>query len=75
MSGANAVADIDMIGTEALASFTFADDAECRKLGYIGSKSYIRATITPAANAGNLFVAGMWVQGHPASAPTANPPQ
>jgi hypothetical protein len=75
MSGANAVADIDLIGTEALASFTFADDAECRKLGYIGSKSYIRATITPTGNTGNLFVAGMWVQGHPASAPTANPPQ
>ncbi|MGX1417427.1 hypothetical protein ACVII1_007131 [Bradyrhizobium elkanii] len=75
MSGAVAVADKDMIGTEALAGFTFADDGECRKLGYIGSKRYIRATVTPSANTGNLFLAGMWVLGKPSSVPTANPPQ
>lgn len=75
MSGANAVADQDMIGTEALSSFTFSDDGECRKLGYIGFKRYIRATITPTGNTGNLFLGGMWVQGHAASRPTANPPQ
>jgi hypothetical protein len=75
MAGANTVATTDMTGTTALASFGFADDSECRKIGYIGSKSYIQATITPSANTGNLFVAGMWIQGHPTSAPTANPPQ
>jgi hypothetical protein len=76
MSGAAAVDDKDMIGTEALAGFQFDDDVECRKLGYIGNKRYIRATVTPAGNAaGNIFLAGMWVQGHAASAPTANPPQ
>jgi hypothetical protein len=74
MSGAIAVADADMIGTEALAGYGFADDAECRKLGYIGNKRYIRATNTSSGNTGNLFLAGMWVLGHPASAPTANPP-
>lgn len=61
---------------EVLASFDFGDDNECRKLGYTGSKRYIRATVTPANNAaGNIFLAGIWVQSHPASAPTANPPQ
>ncbi|MGY4572590.1 hypothetical protein [Bradyrhizobium sp. USDA 3256] len=75
MSGAAAVADKDMIGTEALAGFTFADDGEVRKLGYIGSKRYIRATITPTGNTGNLFLAGMWLLGKPSSVPTANPPQ
>jgi hypothetical protein len=75
MAGANAVATNDMTGTTALASFTFADDAECRKIGYIGKRRYIQATITPTGNTGNLFVAGMWVQGHAVSAPTANPPQ
>jgi hypothetical protein len=76
MAGANTVAATDMIGTPALASFQFDDDIECRKLGYIGSKRYLRATVTPSGNdAGNIFLAGMWVQGHPASAPTANPPQ
>lgn len=75
MTGAVAVADADMIGTEALAGFQFDDDVECRKLGYIGAKRYIRATVTPSANgAGNIFLAGIWVQGHAASAPTLNPP-
>jgi hypothetical protein len=75
MAGANAVAANDLTGTTALASFTFADDNECRKIGYIGSKRFLQATITPTGNTGNLFVAGMWVQGHPNSSPTANPPQ
>jgi hypothetical protein len=76
MSGATAVDDKDMIGTEALASFTFADDIECRKLGYIGNRRYVRATVTPSGNdSGNIFLSGIWVLGHPSSAPTANPPQ
>lgn len=75
MSGANTVAATDMIGTAALASFTFADDIECRKIGYIGSKRYIRATVTPANNTANLYLAGVWILGRPASVPTANPPQ
>lgn len=76
MSGAAAVDDKDMIGTEALAGFQYDDDVECRKLGYIGSKRYIRATVTPSGNdSGNIFLAGMWVLGHPSSQPTANPPQ
>lgn len=76
MSGATAVADKDMVGTEALAGFTAADDdTKAKKLGYIGNKRYIRATVTPSGNdSGNIFLAGVWVQGHPASAPTANPP-
>ncbi|UZE46981.1 hypothetical protein ONR75_18410 [Rhodopseudomonas sp. P2A-2r] len=75
LSGANTVAATDMIGTAALASFGFADDGECRKIGYIGSKRYVRATVTPAANTGNLFMAGMWILGRVASVPTPNPPQ
>lgn len=75
MAGANTVAANDLIGTGALASFNFADDVECRKIGYIGNKRYIRATITPANNTGNLFLAGMWILGRTASVPTANPPQ
>lgn len=65
MSGATAVADADMVsqtnGTapEAAGSYTFADDAESRAIGYVGSKRYIRLTITPANNTGNHFVAGV----------------
>jgi hypothetical protein len=73
MAGATAVADIDLIGTELLAAFQFDDDVECRKLGYSGAKRYLRATVTPSGNdAGNIFLAGMWVQGFPNSYPTAN---
>lgn len=75
MSGAVAVADSDLIGTEALASFTFADDAETRKIGYKGSKRYVRATVTPAGNdSGNIFLSGVWI-GTPLDQPAANPPQ
>ena len=74
LSDAAAVADADMIGTEALASFTFANDGVTRKLGYIGSKRYTRLTITPANNAGNAPIGAVCILGHPHQTPTANPP-
>lgn len=65
-----AVADAYLLGTEALASFDFSDDNETRKIGYIGSKRYVRVTITPANNAaGNIFIAGCWLQAGPRVAP------
>lgn len=71
-----AVADEFLLGTEALAGFTAADDDnKVRKIGYRGGKRYVRVTITPSGNdAGNIFIAGVWVLGHPRTAPTANPP-
>lgn len=71
-----AVADEFLLGTEALAGFTAAnDDNEVRKIGYKGNKRYCRVTITPASNgAGDAFIAGVWLLGHPRYAPTANPP-
>jgi hypothetical protein len=70
MDGAEAVADADMIGTEAAASFTYANDGVTRKLGYIGGKRYTRLTITPAAaDSGNSPIAAVAILGHPAVAP------
>ena len=69
-----AVSDDQLVGTEALAAFTFADDGECRKIGYIGDKRYVRLTITPANNTGNAFVAAIALLGMPSLRPTANPP-
>lgn len=66
-----AVADADMLGTEALAGFTFGDDNETRKLGYIGSKRYIRATITPVNNSGDACVSATWAQSGARKAPQA----
>lgn len=74
MTGASAVADADLLGTEALAAFQFDDDNETRKLGYIGSKRYTRLTITPVGNASAALLAAVAVLGHPQIAPTANPP-
>lgn len=71
-----AVADKDLVGTEALAGFTFANDNACRKLGYVGSKRYLRATVDDdVANSGNLFLAGMWVLGYRHESPPPNPPE
>lgn len=52
LSDAAAVPDADLLGTEASASFTFAEDSKCRKIGYRGIKRYVRLTITPANNTG-----------------------
>lgn len=71
-----AVIDAELLGTEALAGFTYADDVECRKIGYVGNKRYVRVTVTPSGNdSGNIFLAGIALLGHPLIAPTANPPQ
>lgn len=71
-----AVADAELLGTEALAAFDFADDGETRKIGYTGNRRYVRLTVTPSGNdSGNIFIAGVAVLGHPVLGPTANPPQ
>lgn len=66
LSDAAAVADEDLILTEASASFEADDDDnEVRKIGYRGSKRYVRVTITPAGNdSGNIFLAGVWTFTH-----------
>lgn len=69
-----AVADEYLNGTELLAGFQFDDDGESRKIGYTGIKRYVRATVTPANNTGNVFLAGVWVLGAASRQPTANPP-
>ncbi len=73
-SGFTAVADDDLLGTEALAGFQFDDDNECRKLGYRGVKRYTRMTITPVGNASAAVICAVAILGSPAVAPTDNPP-
>lgn len=74
LSDAAAVADAELLGTEVLAAPLFSDDDKVFKIGYIGNKRYVRVTVTPGANTGNVFVSGVWVLGHPILAATANPP-
>lgn len=70
-----AVADTFLLGTEAQASFNQGDDNECFKIGYVGSKRYVRVTVTPANNSTGCYVAGAWLLGHARKKPAANPPQ
>ncbi|ODM71686.1 hypothetical protein [Bradyrhizobium elkanii] len=73
LSDNTAVADADLVGTEAAASFDFSADNKVFKLGFRPSgKRYKRVTITPANNTGNVFLAGAWVT-LPLMRPTANP--
>lgn len=69
-----AVADAFLLGTEAQAGFAFDDDNECRKIGYVGGKRYLRATITPANNASAALISAVWVLANARTAPSANPP-
>jgi hypothetical protein len=71
LSDAAAVADAYLLGTEAEAGFDYDDDNGTRKLGYIGPKRYIRATITPANNTGNVFLSATWAQSGARKAPIA----
>ncbi len=61
LSDAAAVDDAFLLGTESPA-FLFSDDNKTFKIGYVGPKRYVRVTITPAANTGNIFLSGTWVQ-------------
>jgi len=65
----------DLLGTSALASFTFADDNKVFKLGFLArGKRYKRVTITPTSNdSGDALVAAVWITA-PLKVPTANPP-
>jgi hypothetical protein len=70
-----APASTDIVGSTTLAAATFADDNETRKIGYVGSKRYVRLTVTPSGNdAGAYQVAGVAILGRPRNMPTANPP-
>lgn len=67
-----AVADDFLLGTEALASFDYADDSQIKSLGYAGSKRYTRMTITPANNTGSAVFGVVAIQGDAIHAPVTN---
>ncbi|HYH63347.1 MAG TPA: hypothetical protein VD866_01475 [Urbifossiella sp.] len=56
LTGGAAVVDAELLGTEAGASFIFSDDNKVAKIGYLGSKRYVRLTLTPANNTGAVLV-------------------
>lgn len=74
-SAHTAVADADLIGTEALAGFTFEDDGECKKIGYKGDEDYVSIEIdNGTANTGNAPIAVLCLLEPYSSADAPNPP-
>ena len=63
LSDAAAVPDKQLDPTEAIATPKFGSDDSARKIGYVGEKRYVRLTITPAANTGNIFLAILAILG------------
>jgi hypothetical protein len=74
LSDAAAAPAADLIGTVTDAGFNFADDDETRKIGYQGTKRYVRIRITPANNSAAANLCAVAVLAHPHVAPTVNPP-
>ena len=56
--------------TEAVMAFDFADDDSVRKMGYVGEKRYVRMTITPVGNTGNIPIAIIAIMGDADRRPT-----
>lgn len=69
LSDAAAVPDGDLLGTEVVADQ--ADDDTVQKIGYKGSKRFVRLTITPADNATAADLSAVAVQGHAHNSPVA----
>lgn len=70
-----AVADADLVGTEALAGLTFGDDSETRKVGYKGIQPYVKISITPTGNnSGNIPIAAIVILEDGPHMPFPNPP-
>ena len=64
-----------IIGSEALAGLTFANDSVCRKIGYKGGKRWASLELANVvANTGAIPIAIIAVLGDPKVRPTANPP-
>lgn len=65
LSDAAAVADADLIGTEANGAPLLGSDDKVCKIGYKGKKRYVRATLTPTGNTGSQYIAMAWLQAFP----------
>jgi len=65
-----AVVDAELLGTELLIGFDFADDDDVRKIGYRGEKRYVRMKITPSGNSGDAPLAAIAIMGDPDDRPT-----
>ena len=72
LSDAAAVADAELLGTEAAAAFAAAsDDDAVKRIGYIGNKRYVRLSIVSASTSSGGTLSAIAVRGHAADGPTS----
>jgi hypothetical protein len=64
LSDAEAVADSDLLGTEAGASFALADDNKVTKIGYLGTKRYVRLSLVSADTTTGGTLGAVAILGH-----------
>ncbi len=70
LSDAAAVADADLTNTELSASFVdLTDDNQASKIGYIGSKRYVRLSIVSAATTVGALIGSVAILGNPSDKP------
>ena len=69
MSDEEAVADADLIGTEPVLVAT--DDSETHRVGYKGSKRYVRIKVVQTGATTGGFLCAVAIQGHPERGPVA----
>lgn len=69
MSDEAAVADADLLGTEPV--LTSADANAVKRVGYKGSKRYVRAKVVQTGATTGGFLSCIVLQGHPKTAPVA----
>jgi hypothetical protein len=70
-SSYSAVADADLLSTEAAEAFAATDDAEAHSIGYVGHKRYVRLSIVSAGTTSGGFLAAMAYLGHARHNPPA----
>ncbi len=71
LSDAAAVADAQMLGSEAAASFIASEDDEVKKVGYIGNKRYVRLSIVSASTSSGGTISAIAIKANAADLPVA----
>ncbi len=71
LGDATAVADSNLLGTEADAAFALTDDNKVKKIGYIGNKRYVRLSIVSADTTTGGTVSAVAVKGNAGDRPVA----
>lgn len=71
LSDAAAVDDNYLLGTEAAAGFAATDDNTVKKIGYVGSKRYVRLSIVSTGVTSGGTIGAVAILGHAENAPVA----